>query len=334
MPHSSGGGSHGGGSHGGHSSHGSGGSGSSRHTRSAYFPGSTRYVYYKNKQPVFVYADYDIRQKRSPLRFLLLLFYLPFILAMVFGVGPNTINIPTKLKTDYDTEIIIDDRTGVIRNEKNLRQACEDFLDQTGIAPAVITVNNEDWKSHYVNLETYAYELYVNSFDDEKHWLIVYSSPKDAEGSFNDWYWEGMQGDDTDKILTLKNTNKFNQMVQKCLLQSDKYTPDEAVIKGFNEITPSLMKVSVNFGQLFIIIFVMGFLGVHAFFMVFYRSKDSKFYENAIPCNEEVVKQEKCDYCGGIYIVGHHLSCPHCQAPVRAHDYTVDDEGRITGILN
>ena len=331
MPHSSGGGSHGGGSHGG--SHGGHGGGSGRHTSHAQFPGSTRYVYYRDRQPVFVYSNYDITKKRSPARFLLLLFYAPFILVMIFGVGKSAINIPVKLMADYDDEIIIEDRADVFRDEASLEDALEEFLDKTGIAPAVISVNNEDWNKNYTNLENYAYDLYVNRFDDEKHWLIVYSQPSEPKGEFVDWYWEGMQGDETDNIITVKVANTFNSSLQKNLTKS-KDSPDKAIKDTFEEVTPNIMKASVNWGSVFVMIFVTGFLAVHAFFMVFYTPKEAKYYKDAIKCEEEVVRQEKCDYCGGVYIVGHHLSCPHCQAPVKAHDYTVDDEGRITGILN
>ena len=125
MPHSSGGGSHGGGSHGG--SHGGHGGGSGRHTSHAQFPGSTRYVYYRDRQPVFVYSNYDITKKRSPARFLLLLFYAPFILVMIFGVGKSAINIPVKLMLDYDDEIIIDDRADVFSDEAALEDTLEEF---------------------------------------------------------------------------------------------------------------------------------------------------------------------------------------------------------------
>jgi len=104
MPHSSGGGSHGGGSHGGshHSSHSHGGSGrSSRHVRSTYFPDARRYVYYDHHRPVYVYADYDITEKRSPLRFLMLLFYLPFIL-FTFSMFAEAYHHPHKLPQNYD----------------------------------------------------------------------------------------------------------------------------------------------------------------------------------------------------------------------------------------
>ena len=86
MPHSSGGGSHRSGSHHSHSSHSShrgGSSTPSRRVRRNNFAGSTRYVYYEKNKPVFVYANYDITQKRSSFRYLILLFYIPFILALI-----------------------------------------------------------------------------------------------------------------------------------------------------------------------------------------------------------------------------------------------------------
>ncbi|MBQ5900652.1 MAG: hypothetical protein IIW86_02195, partial [Clostridia bacterium] len=33
--------------------------------------------------------------------------------------------------------------------------------------------------------------------------------PMVPDSSFNDWYWEGMQGDDTDNIITEQVGNKF-----------------------------------------------------------------------------------------------------------------------------
>ena len=50
------------------------------------------------------------------------------------------------------------------------------FRDKTGVTPAIITVDNREWKGYYNDLENYAYDRYVNMFPDEKHWLIVYSS--------------------------------------------------------------------------------------------------------------------------------------------------------------
>lgn len=99
MPHSSGGGSHSGGSHSGSgfsSSSSSSGGSSAKHIKHTSFPGARRYVYYENYRPVYVYADYDITEKRSPLRFLMLLFYLPFIL-FTFSMFAEAYHHPHKL---------------------------------------------------------------------------------------------------------------------------------------------------------------------------------------------------------------------------------------------
>ena len=42
-----------------------------------------------------------------------------------------------------------------------------------------------------VDEESYAYDEYLDLFDDEMHWLIVFSTDGDEE--WEDWYWEGMQ---------------------------------------------------------------------------------------------------------------------------------------------
>ena len=63
-------------------------------------------------------------------------------------------------------------------------------------------------------------------------------------------------------------------------------------------------------------------------------SNTSKHYSQAVECPETFVDQEACEYCGGIYIVGLNTSCPHCGAPVKPHDYTVDGNGNITNIIS
>ena len=143
MPHSSGGGSHGGGSH--HSSsshrssHRSSGSGPSRRIRTGYFPGATRYRYYHRHKPRYVYANYDIRKGRSPLRLLMLLFYIPFFIAIV-GMASETFRVPQRLSTDYDTSLVISDYINVLGDTKALETSMMAFYDETGITPAVFTV--------------------------------------------------------------------------------------------------------------------------------------------------------------------------------------------------
>lgn len=322
MPHSSGGGSHGGGSHGGshHSSHSHGGSGrSSRHTRSTYFPGATRYVYYNHHRPVYVYADYDITEKRSPLRFLMLLFYLPFIL-FTFSMFAEAYHHPHKLPQNYDYKIVVEDKANVLGNTAELRNSLVAFYNRTGISPAVITVENSDWQGIYSDLENYAYDLYVNHFADESHWLIVYSTPDGYSSSdgFEDWYWEGMQGNDTDDVLTGSVTNSFNDELQKNLTARTRYTVSSAISTSFDDLTPTVMKSKVNWTMLFTSIAILAFVCLHACLMIGINPKARK-YAKAKPCSD-AAQEKACEYCGYTYVVDTCTECPHCGAPIPPED--------------
>ena len=334
MPHSSGGGSHGGGSH--HSSsHRSSGGGSSRiRTSRTYFPGARRFVYYRNGVPNYVYSDTDLSKGPSKLRFLMLIFYVPFVLAAFLMIS-TSFGIPEKLKVDYNSQIVIQDDANVLGDTTKLGDALEDFFNTTGISPAVMTVYNSDWEDNYTNLEKYAYELYVNRFYDEKHWLIVYSQPKDPDDEFNNWYWEGMQGDDTDSIITSSVAYDFtNDLHKRLLVEGTKV--NDAITDSFNALTPTVMKFRFEGETFGIGLFMLLFVCIHAFFMVFFRP-DAKKYKGAVEVamgeNEihlattsaqtVTMKQAACEYCGGVYTVGSCNVCPHCGAPIQPQDYTV-----------
>ena len=263
------------------SSHRSSGSGPSRRIRTGYFPGATRYRYYHRHKPRYVYANYDIRKGRSPLRLLMLLFYIPFFIAIV-GMASETFRVPQRLSTDYDTSLVISDYINVLGDTKALENSMMNFYDETGITPAVFTVYNEDWQN-YSSLENYSYDLYVNAFDDEKHWLIVYSQPQEPDENFNDWYWEGMQGDDTSDILTSAKADGFNSDLQRYLTDKSISVAD-AISRAFDNLTPKIMKKSVDTSMLFPFLFFGGFILIHAYFMVFHDP--SRKYRNAEVCPE------------------------------------------------
>lgn len=341
MPHSSGGGSHGGGSH--HSSHSSrssshssGGGGPTVRASSRPFAGATRYVYFRDSKPVFVYANYNIQRKdQTPVKITALVFVLVLTLLVMAGVGWLFTDTPKKLNTTgLDTKILIIDNAGVIDNDADLMASLEDFYNTTGVIPAVLTVNNEDWESNYDDLENYAYEAYLNLFDDESHWLITYSEPLNPDPNFNDWYWEGMQGDDTDNPLYSVITNEFTDTLHKNFLRESKMSRGEAIKNAFDTITPKVMKKHVDIGPIIfsdiVVLFISGcfILGLDI------NPKRDKGYSTAIPCPDKFVDQEACDYCGGIYIVGFHNKCPHCSAPVKPHDFTVNEKGETTSIIN
>ncbi|MBR3439045.1 MAG: hypothetical protein IKH13_06035 [Clostridia bacterium] len=340
MPHSSGGGSHGGGGHGGGGSHGGGSSGTrSMPTASRkYFAGATPYVRYHNGRTDILYADRDITKtkKSDYVSNIVTIVFISLIMALFafgsFSSISGVFRAPKKLSTDYDTTIIIEDNLGVITDRAAMEKALSDFLDVTGITPSVMTVTNESWRN-YSSLENYAYDLYVNTFDDEKHWLIVYSQPAvTGSGGFVDWYWEGMQGDDTDNIITDYSANLFTESLQKYLTADTKYSVERAIRLAFEQITPQIMQRHVNKNDIKDAVLVLAVMGAMWGFPVVFsimnlvKMKNYKDYQKVPSVDGKVLIQETCDYCGGVYVVGTCLNCPHCGASVKA--YNPIDPGR------
>ena len=194
------------------------------------------------------------------------------------------------------------------------------FYNRTGISPAVITVENSDWQGYYSDLENYAYDLYVNHFADESHWLIVYSTPDGYSSSdgFEDWYWEGMQGNDTDDVLTESVTNSFNDELQKNLTARTRYTVSSAISTSFDDLTPTVMKSKVNWIMLFTSIAILAFVCLHACLMIGINPKARK-YAKAKPCSD-AAQEKACEYCGYTYVVDTCTECPHCGAPIPPED--------------
>ena len=258
MPHSSGGGSHGGGSHGG--SHGGSRSSGPRISRS-HFHGSRRYVYYnRNNEPRYFYADNKFKPGFHPMRLLIGIIYLPFLFA-AFTMIKNALPIVPK---KYDHTIIIRDEADVIDNEDALYSELERFMKKTGVTPSVVTVHNESWYA-YDSLLDYSYARYLQEFNDEMHWLIVYSEPIDPNPDFNDWYWEGMQGDDTDPVLKERYTERFADRFYS-MLNSGAGVGD-ALSYSFSDVTDSFSK-KPDMNELFMPLFMLGFIMLHAFFML------------------------------------------------------------------
>ncbi|WP_019679347.1 zinc ribbon domain-containing protein [Ruminococcus flavefaciens] len=288
MPHSSGGGSHGGGSHGG--SHGGGSHGSSgpRISRN-YFHGARRYVYYRHNEPRYFYADKNFKPGFHPLRLLILLIYLPFVI----GLLPSLKSAFRVLPKNYDHTIIIKDEGNVINNESELDATLHRFMEKTGVAPSVITVKNYQWQKESSSLQSYAYDRYLSEFNDEMHWLIVYSQPDKPDPAFNDWYWEGMQGDDTDPVLTEDVTAEFNSRFHNALLQDDTDI-GAALNKAFSEFTDNYKKPSIFRSIPFPVLFAVLFLILHASVMV--GLPDLK-YRNAVPAPTD--SEKDMQYGGG-----------------------------------
>ena len=255
MPHSSGGGSHGGGSHGGSHSHSSGSrgrsSGRSVRVGRTYFPGAYRYVRYHDGGMDYIYSNHGTLNQsgRTKLSLGLLLFYVPFIIAGFFLIS-QTVNIPRKMNVSYTPSVEVIDNTDRIssQDEAVITQSASELYETTGVPVCVVFDENSAWVSHYNSLENYAYDVYVNMYNDEDHWLLVYTDDgidRQAAESFSDWYFEGMQGNNTDKYLPERLTSKFNEDLNKALVNRSN-TMGQAFAIAFDEMRADAGRISFN----------------------------------------------------------------------------------------
>lgn len=321
MPHSSGGGSHGGGSfHSSSSYH----SSSSSHTtyvepfKRSYkpFPNCHTYYYYRPDGIHYVYTNKNIEQETSKPLSKTVKIILSFIIS-IFVIGglmfaKSGINyVPNKLKTNENYGVI--DNANIINKETKIEKLLKDFKDETGISLIFETVNNENWENYYYYLEDYAYESYIKKFDDEKCWLIVYSEPVNPDSNFNNWYWEGMQGDDTDLIITNDVADKYSDYFQRQLLKGENV--DTAFINSIEYLLTFIMAPRTNGGNIvggsFFVIF-----GLIIFFAAYSHERkikkrgyhDSELYEFK---DGQVLKT--CPHCGKEFLNTGFKTCPFCQ---------------------
>lgn len=133
-----------------------------------------------------------------------------------------------------------------------------------------------------------------------------------------DWYWEGMQGNDTDDVLTESVTNSFNDELQKNLTARTRYTVSSAISTSFDDLTPTVMKSKVNWAMLFTSIAILAFVCLHACLMIGINPKARK-YAKAKPCSD-AAQEKACEYCGYTYVVDTCTECPHCGAPIPPED--------------
>ncbi|MDE6686573.1 MAG: hypothetical protein K2K17_04590 [Lachnospiraceae bacterium] len=161
------------------------------------------------------------------------------------------------------------DTIGVIDDKESLEKVLQEFEDTTGISPYIKTVYYDEWIWHYDEFWDYAYSEYLNTFDDEQHFLIVYTEPENAEElDFVDWFWEGIQGDDTDPILTESKVDRFGEDLQDNFLRNNisvgkafEYTFEESLTymmgRNDNDDALSILFFGVVWNA-FVLIFVVG----------------------------------------------------------------------------
>ena len=234
MAHSSGGGSSGGGCHSGSSN----GSSSRDHVYYRYpAPGAQRYSYLdRSGEKRYFYS------RVNPAEYKLTNLIMPLILLALIVFGAPSLNMgyftPKKLDNP-GAQILIDDRLNVIRDEDRFRRTLEQFYDETGVVPAVQTIAQEDWNKSCSSLEDYALREYYELFQDEVHWLIVYSAPADESGKIqlSQWSFEGAIGDDAGPSVNDPLCYQFTRNTYDSLKEMN--APEKAIAGAFKTLLRS-----------------------------------------------------------------------------------------------
>ena len=256
MAHSSGGGSHAGGAH--YSSHGSNSENMvppiSRHP----YIGAHHYVYYAaGGEPVDYY--YKGTPKKPDLKGMIigLIIVTAIAIPLLIFCFCNCRFYPEKTEvSSYDSSIVISDSTGLLDNEEELRQAIEDFRDETGVTLSVEIISKSEVR-WYEDLEDYAYNEYERLFRDEKHWLFVVAYPENTakDGNVN-WDWEGMIGDDLGDTIGESSEDRMTDLVQNALEETKPGEVGEALVSAFSAFEKEAMETRMETPLVFLTIVI------------------------------------------------------------------------------
>ncbi len=249
MPSSHGGGSFGGGSSGGggsfHSSGSHGASSTPHFSTHKRFPGCTMYYFIDTSgvRRTFYHKGSPVRKS---LWKLIGTYCIAFLLLLIIGVVfASSTFIPHKLSSRkcnlYSSYIV--DNANVINKEDGLEESLKAFYEKSGVQIVVYTQTIEYFENKIgsvskENLENYAYDVYVNLFNDEGHWLIVVITDG-MEGS-----WIDMAGDNTSLIITDSFFEKFQSEMQENL-NNTSISKSQALKKCFNYATENILTFSM-----------------------------------------------------------------------------------------
>lgn len=324
MPHSSGGGSHGGGHSGGSHSYSSGSSSSSPthifHISKHATPGSCRYVYYSRRGTAHVIYGSGYADNPDIVATLIGVIVYGFImLGIAITCFSHSVFVPKPLDlTQYDSKVVIEDHIG-LPGAKKISHAFDEFKNATGVTPSIEVVYESEWTNNYISLETFAYSEYLRLFTDEKHWLIVVSFPDDFSSSdFIEWKWEGMIGNECDKMIDSSSEGTFTKTIHQYLLKSTPETMYACLSDAYEELSTSLFKPYVSCGLIVSgLIFALIYVALAWYYIGSYRN--AKIFEKAIMISD-TAPEYNCEYCGRMYIGGTISVCQGCGAPIPAHN--------------
>lgn len=172
--------------------------------------------------------------------------FLIFIFWLCVGII-SSYDFTDSFKEQVPGQAKIFDEDNLLGNTANTLKAMQAFEEKTNIQVVLLAVDNEEWQRKNSTLAYYAANKYTDLWpNDETKWLIVYADDKvkkdssDMNSYFKSgWRFEGVQGDDTDSILTLKATDAFNTEVTRSMNQNN--DPAKAFTDGFDKLTKTVI---------------------------------------------------------------------------------------------
>lgn len=193
-------GSHGGGfSGGGGGSFSSGSKGSTTFSTRKSFPGATHYVFI-NSHGVSQGFYSSVTPKRQSTKARIAIFSVIVLAIMIFAPFAANASLPSKIPASYceATGVYLKDGAEIIADKEAFNQSMKEFYDKTGAEPYVYTLKETDFPDKVYgsvnknSLEDYAYDKYLDIFNDEGHYMLIIVLLND--GTF---LWLDMAGNDT-----------------------------------------------------------------------------------------------------------------------------------------
>lgn len=252
MPSSRGGGSFGGG--GGHSfGGGSFGGGKNNHNAPKHsskpFVGARMYYYFDlhGARHFFYYSG--IPQKRS-ISGLIVSTVVALLIFSIFLFASIYIIVPRKLKPSkcefYPS--YVHDESGLFSGSdiNYLNESLEKFYKETGIQPFVYVVSYDDVPDVFKpvnknNLHDYAYDIYLDTFNDEGHCLILYALNVEDDSGI----WIEMTGDDAQTVFNDDDFKVFQKDLTAKLKVED-CNRAIAIADTFTENIDTVMKLGTH----------------------------------------------------------------------------------------
>lgn len=137
------------------------------------------------------------------------------------AAGDDGSNSPTPIAASGSHVV---DNAGVIADESSLNSAMSSFQSDTGVNPAIFTINDTLSGDEF---RQYARDLYSSNFSDQDHVLIVYQlTPAHT------WSWTCVFGTNTGTVFTQDNIDQFQTDLTSAFSSGN---VDNALVTTFNE---------------------------------------------------------------------------------------------------